>query len=189
MAVDGDSMTMTATIPDINSESPAKRRRAMHAAVLKTYHGAVARVPDDSVLDSLALRTGSRSVVDLLALHASQGSLRYHEVMAHVRQDPSSIESLSRLSGGRVAPAMLVRLARVVALQNLDAGDRSDALEMMRWVYRQAGRRAFSPNHARLFENLAFERGDFQLAATLADELGISPLDALIMKADLANPY
>ncbi|MGQ4582569.1 glycosyltransferase [Lysobacter sp. F60174L2] len=165
-----------------------KRRRGIYADALKTYLRVVRRLPDDRVLDRLILRTDSRRALDLLALHASGGRMRSSDIIEHVLEADSTLDSLAVLAGVPVDPVLVVRLARILALQDHQERDKPDALHAMKWIYGQNGCVPFRSDHARLFQNLAFESGDFDLAATLAAQIRVSRLDRLIMEADLANP-
>ncbi|WP_154656601.1 glycosyltransferase family 2 protein [Novilysobacter defluvii] len=166
-----------------------RRRRGMYADTLRTYLKLVDQLPNNRVLDRLILRMGSRRALDLLALHATNGRMRCEDVFRHVLQRGSTLESLARLAGGPVDPEMVVRIARIAVLQAHGEAEKSDGLRAMEWIYRQEGWEPFRPDHARLFQNLAFDLGEFELADALAAGIKGSRLDALIMKADLANPH
>lgn len=166
-----------------------RRRRGIHADTLRTYLTLVDRLPSSQVLDRLILRMGSRRALDLLALHATNGRMRYEDVIEHVLQRGSTLQSLARLAGGTVDPGLVVRIVRIAVLQAHGEADKSDGLRAMEWIHRQEGWEPFRSDHARLFQNLAFDLGEFELADALAAGIKGSRLDALIMKADLANPH
>lgn len=183
-------MTVTSQATDTSERPKAlRRRRGTYADALRTYLRVVDRLPSSRVLDRLILRIGSRRALDLLALHATNGRMRYDDVRDHVLQRGSTLESLGWLAGGTVEPEMVVRIARVAVLQAHEESDKSDGLQILEWLYRQEGWAPFRPDHARLFQNLAFDLGEFELANSLAASIKGSRLDALIMKADLANPH
>lgn len=190
MESDGQVMTVTSQATDTSERPKAlRRRRGTYADALRTYLKVVDRLPSSRVLDRLILRIGSRRALDLLALHATNGRMRYDDVRNHVLQRGSTLESLGWLAGGTVDPEMVVRIARVAVLQAHEESDKPDGLQILEWVYRQEGWAPFRPDHARLFQNIAFDLGEFELANSLAASIKGSRLDALIMKADLANPH
>src|SRR5690606_34144834 len=117
-------------IPSVSSKAlrtdvPMRRRRGLYADCLRTYLKVIARLEDDRQLDRILLRTGSRRGLDLLALHATDGRMRLADLLGHVEQDGTSFESLAAASGRPVDPALLVRTARVLALQDQQPDDRA----------------------------------------------------------------
>ena len=183
-------MTVVSRATDTSERPKAmRRRRGTYADALRTYLKVADRLPSSRVLDRLILRIDSRRALDLLALHATNGRMRYDDVREHVLQRGSTLESLGCLAGGAVDPEMVVRIARIAVLQDHQETDKPDGLQILKWIYRQEGWEPFRPDHARLFQNLAFDLGEFELANSLAAGIKGSRLDALIMKADLENHH
>lgn len=183
-------MTVVSQATDTSERPKAlRRRRGTYADALRTYLQVVDRLPSSRVLDRLILRIDSRRALDLLALHATNGRMRYDDVREHVLQRGSTLESLGCLAGGAVDPEMVVRIARIAVLQAHQETDKPDGLQILKWIYRQEDWEPFRPDHARLFQNLAFDLGEFELANSLAAGIKGSRLDALIMKADLENHH
>lgn len=170
--------------------------RPMHGAfddqLLSTYLDVAEEMPDHRWLDGTILRNGSTSGRDLLAWRASAGRYSYQQLegwLVHARRAATAKSALAVLSSLDVEWAL--RLARVVALQDLNADDRLNALTLYRALYVTYGPSAIRPSHthARVFQAIAYQQGDFKLAEELLRRVRHAGSELGHMRADLLNPF
>jgi hypothetical protein len=133
-------------------------------------------MPDTTEQDPLAiaaLRAGSVAAREPLAQAAGGGSAR--ELLAALRTGavPTGLD-----------PWRAAELARVLALQDLRPGDRSDALALFSALHRIGG---MAPTHRAVYAQLAFADGDRELTVALLDD-GVPEPAGTALRLDLGGP-
>src|SRR5690554_3631019 len=111
---------------------------------------------DNGALDSTILRTGSFNGREILAWLASAGRLRYNDLVAQAEafRDPVRRHQVPDIISS-VDPEWTVRLARVMALQELYPDDRLNGLTLFRMVLDRHGFEHISRKQAKEFCDLA----------------------------------
>ena len=181
-------LNSSAVLENMQKATPLSRRKGLYADCLRTYENALRPALQARSFDRVLLRTVSRRGVDLMSLSVSDGRLRYSDLLTFAYSEDGTWEKLLSMSRNTITPSAVARIARVVALQELETSDRGDALALLHWLYKQCGPSAFDRDERRLFQNLAFVMGEFELSKELLKVFEFSRTDTLTMRADLANP-
>jgi glycosyltransferase involved in cell wall biosynthesis len=187
-----------AFIADLDSDQPsvaAGQRLAMPVAdvgVLSTYMSIADAMPDHNWLDNTILRNASVSARDLLAWRASGGRLSYNQLarwLVLARHRATRQDAYALLANTNVEWSL--RLARIVALQDIEADDRLNALTLYRSLYTIHGPQSIKPrhSHARVFYGVAFHLGEFELADEIIRRVRCAGSDLPYMRTDLVNPF
>ena len=148
--------------------------------------------PDERWLDNTILRNASIRGRDLLAWRASGGRYRCNQVEDCLRMlRDASRAKVARAAIDALDPAWALRLARILALQAVKADDRLNALTLFQAMYVKHGPGIIhSPHaHARVFQAVAYDVGDYALADEITKRVRCSKYDLPFMKADLLNPF
>ena len=132
---------------------------------------------------------GDTTELDPLAVAAVRaGSIAAREPLARAAGGRSARELIAALRSGTppagIDPWRAAELARVIAVQDMRAGDRVDALAMLAALHRSGG---MAPAHRGLYAQLALTGGDSDLAATLLAE-GVPEPVGTALRVDLAGP-
>jgi glycosyltransferase involved in cell wall biosynthesis len=149
-------------------------------------------MPDPNWLDNTILRTASLLGRDLLAWRASAGHFSYDQVVRWLAlaRDPRTEQNAHAVLA-EMDVGWSLRLARIVALQDLQADDRLNALTLYRTIYRVHGAGSIRPrhSHARVFYGVAFHLGEFELAREITQKARCAGSDLPFMNTDLVNPF
>jgi len=171
---------------------PRQKIKHVSSDRLRAYLEIGASMPDHRWLDNTILRNASVLGRDLLAWPASGGCLTYSQLegwLALLRDQVGSAKAKAVLENLDVEWSL--RLARVVALQSLQADDRLNALSLYRLIYQLHGPSAIKPSHThgRVFQALAYDVGEYELAREISQRVRCAGSDLPFMKADLLNPF
>jgi glycosyltransferase involved in cell wall biosynthesis len=135
------------------------------------------------------MRTASVQARDLLASLATKGQLDWAclraEVMSASPDDPRTYDQLFPLA----ATPHVLTLARVVALQHLQEGDRKFGHALYRILTAKFGLEVLKDRHAKLAADLAYRLSDYAFAERIRASGLLSGLDRACLAADLANPF
>lgn len=158
----------------------------------RSYLALAARMPDHRWLDNTILRNASIAGRDLLAWHASGGRFTYPQLegwLALLRDHVGAARAKAVLETLDVDWSL--RLARVITLQSLQADDRLNALTLYNLVYTVHGAGVIKPphTHGRVFQALAYDAGEFELAREISRRVRCAGSDLPFMRADLLNPF
>ncbi|HET6430815.1 glycosyltransferase [Dyella sp.] len=164
----------------------------MDNRLISTYLEIAEDMPDHRWLDGTILRNGSISGRELLAWRASGGRYSQEQIegwLARYRHRETEKLALAALATLELEWAL--RLARVMALQDLLADDRLNALTLYRSMYVLHGPGAIRPphTHARVFQAIAYQLGEFKLAEELLRRVRHAGSELGHMRADLLNPF
>ncbi|TWI02979.1 glycosyltransferase involved in cell wall biosynthesis [Luteimonas cucumeris] len=148
--------------------------------------------PDHRWLDNTILRNASTTGRDLLAWRASGGlydCAQIERLLRRIRDKKNSSQARSAIAA--LDPEWAQRLARIMGLQALQADDRLNALTLYAAIYAKHGPAIVSSphTHARVFQALAYDMGDYALAEEITRKVRCSKYDLPFMLADLRNPF
>jgi glycosyl transferase family 2 len=153
------------------------------APLLEDYLAVAGQEP--GALPATALRTASVGTRVLLARAAAGGSASLAQLVTAARRGPAA-----DLVPESIEPGGLTELARVIALQDILPGDRTDGLALFDMALQLFGPSAIPPEHQGLHAQLAYRLGDHLRAAVLLDVYPqVSAQVAWDLRVDLANPF
>lgn len=89
----------------------------------------------------------------------------------------------------RVSVPQVLTLARVVALQHLQDGDRAFGHALYRILTAKFGYEVLKDRHAKLAADLAYRLSDYEFAERIRAAGLLTGLDEACLSADLANPF
>lgn len=141
----------------------------------------------DRELDATILRLGSVAARDVLCYQLSHGEADYPEVCELVLG--GGIDAALDPAGPAWSVAGLLRLARIVALQDLQPTDRPLALGVLRAVLARFGSNALGTSTRRLLAELAIQLREWQLAEKALSWLPEGLPHRAFIQADLLNPH
>ncbi len=150
---------------------------------------AIARHRGPAALERTALRTKSHAARQLLARAATVGAATYADVVgtirAHLRHGERNQPAL-----GELDPEWTIRLARVIAFQNLEPDDRQVATAILETVHRRFGLQPFTAVFQRTYAELLYDTGAHQRLRKVLPRLSqLSEHTVSHLKADLLNPF
>jgi len=170
---------------ETSSSVLAEGAAAGYRSVASAYAARFANAFAD--LDSSILRLGSIDARDIVALQASQGRFSasaISELAIMVGHDATATALWKTFSG----PA-LIRLARILALQDIEAVDRAVACRIVMAVLQVHGPAAVPRSHRKLLVELYIFLGDETGAQALLKLLPAELVERPFMQADMANPW
>lgn len=139
-------------------------------------------------LDATALRTASVRMRDIFVAEAIGQPWTF-----------SGLRSWVLNHAGRFRPSpgdmpvpdigWLARLARVVALQNLEPDDRLTALCLYHLIHDHIDVSNLGPTHAKLYCDLMLWAGEDIMLREVIQDLGLAPAEEGLVRADLENPH
>lgn len=145
---------------------------------------------DGAALDATILRVGSSSGRELLAWHASGGTLSSAQIASELRLlAKSEHRARARARLLSLMPDWAVRLARVIALQNFCSDDRRVALDLLEFLLAREDAPELDRRNARFFCDLALEQNRTGLVREVLRRFKQNRSDRLMVQADLANPF
>lgn len=144
------------------------------------------RIPE---LDATIFRTGSLGARDIVAAQASEGLLDARAIRELARRVRAGSKGVDLVRWKALDPFPMVRLARIMALQNLLPDDRVAAVELFEMVTRHHGRRCVPRAYMKVFAECALALGDFKTAKEVAERFPEGLTERLALLTDLANPF
>ena len=155
-------------------------------ALIDNYLSVTRRRPRGA-LSATALRTRQPAARHLLTRLPGGPAASLAQVLAAAR---TANGGQDRVSAGQTSATLLAELARVVALQNVDATDVEDGLALYDLALELFGPDQIPADHQGIHAQLAFHRGDRARAAALRSLYRRAPEYVRAdLGLDLANPH
>lgn len=158
--------------------------------VISAYCARMSTASKRSAWDATALRAGSVAAREVVARQASGLGFGLDSILAlaagaasaHPRPDVAEAWQLLQFEH-------LVRLARMLAVQRIEAGDMRRALDIYRGILRARRHGALPKRHLVLATELAIALHEYTLAEELLHRLPWKSSEYLHLRCDLANPF
>lgn len=149
----------------------------------------IARHRGAATLERTALRTKSFAARHLLARAATRGEMEYAQLVADVRAQLETGTSKSP-DLGDLDPEWAIRLARVLAFQDLEPDDRAVATAILAAVHQRRGLEPFTAVFQRTYAELLYATGAHdQLRKLLPRMSRLAEHTVHHLRADLHNPF
>jgi glycosyltransferase involved in cell wall biosynthesis len=140
--------------------------------------------------DVTALRAGSVAAREVVARQASGLVLGLDSVLALAMEVASATPRPDAIDAWRrLQPEHLIRLARMLAVQRIEAGDMRQALDIYRGILRAGERGTLPRRHLMLATELAIFLQEYRLADEILHRLSWKSDEYLHLRCDLANPF
>lgn len=171
------------------SNSPSNIQPAGVPSLYRDYVNRALSRKDSSCLDDTIRRTGSVNGRELLAKAASDDRMDLSELMqlAESYRNPQRRHTVIRQFGG-LDPGWVLRLARVMTMQNLLPDDREQAMALVQAMLELHGDAGFIRSWSVVFVDSAIAMRRHALARQLVELLPLYATDRRRICTDLANP-
>lgn len=158
--------------------------------VISAYCTRISTVSMRTAWDATALRAGSVAAREVVARQASGLAFGLDSVLALAMEAASATPRPEAIDAWRqLEPDHLIRLARMLAVQRIEAGDVRTALDIYRGILRAGVRGTLPRRHLLLATELAIFLREYKLAGEVLHRLPWKSNDYLHLRCDLANPF